>query len=137
MHSTDGLDEISPSAPTDVWEVTAEGEIKEYQICPADFGLAVHDIKGVSGGTAEERVQWFLAVLDGEAGPVRDFIILNAAAVSHAWTSHAGRGGLDLDFVDLSLSLPPLPHYYRCSSQWCERDRRCEEEGRSRRRRGG
>ena len=51
------LDEISPSAPTDVWEVTAEGEIKEYQICPADFGLATHAIEHVSGGTAEERVR--------------------------------------------------------------------------------
>ena len=43
VHSSDGLDEISIEAHTDVWEVTTEG-LKEYQITPADFGVETHKV---------------------------------------------------------------------------------------------
>lgn len=80
-HSTDGLDEISPCAPTDVWEVSGSPlQIKEYQISPADFGLEPCALEDVSGGSAEERVEWFREAISGKKGPIRDFIIINAAA---------------------------------------------------------
>lgn len=61
VHSTDGLDEISVCAPTDVWEAvgTDGGDIaiKTYTIAPSDFGLPTHHLDDISGGTAEERVR--------------------------------------------------------------------------------
>jgi len=81
VHATDGLDEISPSAPTDCWEVSGSPlAIKEYQIQPSDFGLDPQPLSEVSGGSVEERVQWFRDVLNGKTGAVRNFIIMNAAA---------------------------------------------------------
>eukprot|EP00040_Diaphanoeca_grandis_P036257 m.230570 g.230570 ORF g.230570 m.230570 type:complete len:1104 (+) comp33583_c0_seq1:63-3374(+) len=81
VHATDGLDEISPSAQTDVWEVSGSPlAIKEYQIGPSDFGLEPQPLSEVSGGSADERVSWFRDVLNGKAGAVRNFIIMNAAA---------------------------------------------------------
>ena len=81
MHSSDGLDEISVEASTYVWEVCGEPlAIKEYEISPADFGLGTHALSTVLGGSAEERTKAFRDVLAGGSGPIRDFIIINAAA---------------------------------------------------------
>lgn len=90
VHSTDGIDEISTAAPTDVWEVSGEPlAIKTFQIKPADFGVDEHPLSEVSGGTAAERVQWFRDVLDGKHGALRDFLIINAAAGLYAAGVHA------------------------------------------------
>jgi anthranilate phosphoribosyltransferase len=90
-HSHDGLDEISAAAPTTIW-IVEDGCITTRQrtVSPADFGLATHSIDDFCGGTLDDRVGVFRAVLHGAAddarygclrvGAVRDFILLNAAA---------------------------------------------------------
>ncbi|MFQ5380816.1 MAG: anthranilate phosphoribosyltransferase [Dehalococcoidia bacterium] len=79
VHSSDGLDEISPAAPTKLWLV-ADGEVSEQEISPADFGLPVHPLAAVAGGTPEENAGALKGVVDGAEGAQTDFVLMNAAA---------------------------------------------------------
>jgi anthranilate phosphoribosyltransferase len=79
VRSTDGLDEVSPSAPTLVSEVSG-GEVRERTIAPEDFDLRPTERHTIAGGTAPENAAAILRILEGEAHPARDAVILNAAA---------------------------------------------------------
>jgi anthranilate phosphoribosyltransferase len=79
VRSTDGLDEISASAPTRVSEV-AEGEVRERTIRPEDFGIRTGDRGAIAGGTARQNAEAIVRILEGEAHPARDAVLLNAAA---------------------------------------------------------
>ena len=79
VHSADGLDEISPAAPTHAW-IVGEGAVAERQLSPADFGLPTHALERVAGGDAEHNAGLLQAVLDGADGPVTDFVLMNAGA---------------------------------------------------------
>jgi anthranilate phosphoribosyltransferase len=79
VHSLDGLDEISPSGPTRAWFVD-DGQVREREIGPADFGLPAHPLELVLGGDAPANAKTMLALLDGQDGPVMDFVLMNAAA---------------------------------------------------------
>lgn len=75
----DGLDEISMSAPTTVCEVRGT-EIKKYEITPEQFGLTRCKKEDLVGGNPEENAQIIKEILNGEKGPKRDAVILNAGA---------------------------------------------------------
>ena len=80
VHGSDGMDEITVSASTRVAEVT-DGEIKEYEISPEDFGLPRHPPDGLLGGDAHLNARILRDVLSGtESGAARDVIVLNAGA---------------------------------------------------------
>jgi anthranilate phosphoribosyltransferase len=79
VHSRDGLDEISVSAPTRVCEVR-DGEIRAYEITPHDLGIDVHPIEALAGGDAAENARIAWAILDGEEGARRDVVAANAGA---------------------------------------------------------
>jgi anthranilate phosphoribosyltransferase len=88
VHSSEGLDEISIAAPTHAW-ICEGGKIREETVTPADFGLPVHDLLLVQGGTVAERCAWYAQILDDSLtdearGPqvcaIRDYCIINAAA---------------------------------------------------------
>jgi len=79
VHSQDGLDEISSSAPTNVYE-TKRGEVRSYTIEPEHFGLRRATTNEVRGGTVEANVALAEHVLDGQAGPPRDVVLMNAGA---------------------------------------------------------
>ncbi len=79
VRSTDGLDEVSPSAPTRVSEV-AGGEVRERTIAPEDFGLAPSDRRAIAGGTAPENAEAIVRILEGGAHAALDAVLLNAAA---------------------------------------------------------
>ena len=79
VHSRDGLDEISVSAPTRVCEVV-DGAIKRYEVTPADFGVEEHDIGEVAGGDAAANARIARAILGGEVGARADIVALNAGA---------------------------------------------------------
>ena len=86
VHSNDGLDEISISASTDAWIIDGNGNVEQRTISPADFGMPEHSLDLTQGGDAEERVAVLRAIFENRAKTprehaVRDFIILNAAAV--------------------------------------------------------
>ena len=79
VHSADGLDEISPAAPTHAW-ILEGGALREEELTPDTFGVEGCSIEEVAGGEAEENVETLRAVLAGRGGPVADFVTLNAAA---------------------------------------------------------
>jgi anthranilate phosphoribosyltransferase len=88
VHSSEGLDEISPAAKTHVW-LLDDGKISEKEISPADFGLDAHKLEDVQGGSAADRATIFREVVKGgdpsasetaQVGAIRDYIIINAAS---------------------------------------------------------
>jgi anthranilate phosphoribosyltransferase len=78
--SADGIDEISIAAHTHMYEVRADGNIHEQMIRPEDFQFNRADFQSMLGGKAEENREITLRVLQGELGPQREVVLLNAAA---------------------------------------------------------
>ncbi len=79
LHSTDGYDEVSPFAPTDVWEVTAEGQINHFQFTPPTSKDSLHP-EDALGHSPEENATIIQQVLRGERrDAAREFAVLNAA----------------------------------------------------------
>lgn len=79
VSGTDGLDEISPSAPTRVAHLKG-GAVKELEVTPELAGLARQEAGSCRGGDAAENARILLGVLEGKAGPAREAVKLNAAA---------------------------------------------------------
>jgi anthranilate phosphoribosyltransferase len=75
----DGVDELSISAKTRVIEVK-DGRTEEHYVEPGDFGFAEAELEYVAGGSPEENAAVARAVLEGEAGPRRHLVLLNAGA---------------------------------------------------------
>jgi anthranilate phosphoribosyltransferase len=79
VSAEDGLDELSISARTRVIEV-AEGGTREWFVEPGEFGLATAELSQVAGGEPDQNAAVVRAVLEGEEGPHRDLVLLNAGA---------------------------------------------------------
>lgn len=79
VHGLDGMDEISLAGPTQVWDLK-DGEVNEYQVEPGELGFGVAHSSDLKGGLAEQNAQVAVGVLEGASGPMRDVIVLNAAA---------------------------------------------------------
>ncbi len=79
VHSEDGMDEISISAPTNIAELK-DGEIKTYKIEPEQFGMQPADINTLAVENVEESFKVMQAVLDNQGGPTQDIVLLNAGA---------------------------------------------------------
>lgn len=78
IHGNDVLDEASISDSTSVAEVF-EGEIKEYEIKPEDFGLTTASKSDIVGGTAEDNAKITLGILKGEIKDAkREIVLLNS-----------------------------------------------------------
>jgi anthranilate phosphoribosyltransferase len=75
----DGLDELTTTGHSRLWEVSL-GDIHEHDLDPRDLGIPLADIGDLLGGDPEHNAGIFRRVLDGEEGPVRDIVLLNAAA---------------------------------------------------------
>jgi len=75
----DGLDELTTTGHSHIWEVS-RGQVKEHDLDPRDLGIARTTIDELVGGDAEHNAGIVHAVLGGERGPVRDIVVLNAAA---------------------------------------------------------
>jgi anthranilate phosphoribosyltransferase len=81
--SDDGLDELSISAPTQVFEVGA-GPARAYAVTPEEVGLARAGADAIPGGDPARNAAITRAILDGEPGPPRDLALLNAGAAIYA-----------------------------------------------------
>ena len=77
VHSHDGMDEISSEVPTYVAELRC-GQIVEYEIDPARYGLASSG--NAVGGSAADNAALLERILRGEAIPGRNIVLINAAA---------------------------------------------------------
>ncbi len=75
----DGLDELTTTTTSSLWRVHA-GEVTTTTVDPADLGLAPASAADLRGGDAAHNAEVVLRLLDGETGPVRDAVLLNAGA---------------------------------------------------------
>jgi len=79
VHGADGLDEISTTGYTKVSECRG-GAVNTFYLHPSDLGLAKSAPETLKGGDVTDNVAIARAVLDGEKGPRRDIVLLNAGA---------------------------------------------------------
>ncbi|HET6815630.1 MAG TPA: anthranilate phosphoribosyltransferase [Mycobacteriales bacterium] len=75
----DGLDELSIGAPSTVWAVSG-GAVREDRLEPSELGLPTATSDALRGGDAAQNADVTRRFLSGESGPVRDAVLLNAAA---------------------------------------------------------
>ena len=75
----DGLDELTTTGHSRVWEVS-RGDIHEHDLDPRELGIPLADIDDLRGGDPAHNAGVVRRVLAGETGPVRDIVLLNAAA---------------------------------------------------------
>ena len=83
VYGRDGMDEVSLGAATLVGELK-NGEIREYEIHPEDFGLQMVSNRSLRVETPEQSKAMLVGVLDGEPGAPRDIVLLNAGATLYA-----------------------------------------------------
>jgi anthranilate phosphoribosyltransferase len=83
VYGKDGLDEISLGAATLVGELK-DGVIREYEIHPEDFGFQMVGTRALQVENPEASRAMLLGVLDGQTGPARDIVLLNAGAALYA-----------------------------------------------------
>jgi anthranilate phosphoribosyltransferase len=79
VHGSDGLDEITTTGPTTVYQVD-EGGVQKGRWSPGDFGMTAASAEDLVGGDPDRNAELLRAVLDGEPGPRRDVVVANAAA---------------------------------------------------------
>jgi len=75
-----GLDEIALDGPSTVAVVDGDKPVATLSITPVDAGLAVAPRDALLGGDAQENAAIATGILQGEKGPRRDVVVLNAAA---------------------------------------------------------
>ena len=83
VYGRDGMDEVSLGAATLVGELK-DGEIREYEIHPEDFGLRMQSNRSLRVETPEQSVAMLRGVLDNQEGAARDIVALNAGVVLYA-----------------------------------------------------
>jgi anthranilate phosphoribosyltransferase len=83
VYGKDGMDEVSLGAATMVGELK-DGEVREYEIHPEDFGLAMASSRGIKVSNAIDSRAMVLEALDGKAGTAREIVTLNAGVALYA-----------------------------------------------------
>ncbi|MEL6278590.1 MAG: anthranilate phosphoribosyltransferase [Pseudomonadota bacterium] len=79
VHGSDGTDELSICGSSTVVEL-ADGELKRFEISPADAGLSEHPFEQILGGDPDFNASAFRDLLQGKPSAYRDAVLLNAAA---------------------------------------------------------
>lgn len=83
VYGKDGMDEVSLGAATLVGELK-NGELREYEIHPEDFGLAMVSNRSLKVSGPEESRTMLIGALENQPGAARDIVILNAGATLYA-----------------------------------------------------
>lgn len=110
MHGTDGLDELTTTAPSLVVELK-DGQISEFEITPEEVGLPRAKMEDLIGGTPAQNAKALLALLNGEKGAYRDITLLNAAAglvVGGKCSSVKDGIGMAADAIDSGKALQAM-----------------------------
>ena len=79
VHGLDGLDELTLTGPSQVSELK-DGKVLSFTVTPADAGLKTAPAEALKGGDAEHNARALAALLAGEPGVYRDFVLFNSAA---------------------------------------------------------
>lgn len=102
VRSEDGLDELSTTGPSQLWEIR-DGRVSESRFDPASLGLPRATLADLQGGDVEVSARIADQVLSGEPGPAADVVTLNAAAGLYvAGAVEDLRGGLEMARMALS-----------------------------------
>jgi anthranilate phosphoribosyltransferase len=80
VHGIDGMDEISISRKSLVWDVNQHRVLPPYEVSPDDFGFMKASMTQIKGGTARQNAKILRGILNGEVGARRNIVIMNAAA---------------------------------------------------------
>ena len=100
FHGEDGLDELTTTAPSTVWVVHG-GAVSQTRFDPADIGIARSTPEDLRGGDPAHNAGVARAVVSGQqAGPVRDTVLLNAAAALAAAAGVPGPDELQAALAD-------------------------------------
>jgi len=83
VYGRDGMDEVSLGAATMVGELM-NGQIREYEIHPEDFGLPMASNRSLKVETSEQSKAMVVSVLDNQPGAPRDIVIFNSGVALYA-----------------------------------------------------
>ena len=115
VHSEDGLDELSLGAGTLIYEVS-DDQVRESRVTPEDAGLTPAPRAAVRGGEPAANAEAMRRIFTGQEGPMRDFVLLNAAAaLVVAGLAEDLRDGARLAArtIDEGAAINTLEHYVR------------------------
>jgi anthranilate phosphoribosyltransferase len=102
VHGDDGLDELTISTTSQVLELR-DGDVHAYEVDPKDLGITPASLEALAGGDPATNAALARGVLDGEPGPHRDIVCLNAGAallaagVAHDLASGIGAARSSID----------------------------------------
>lgn len=119
VHGADGMDEISFTGDTFVAELK-NGQVTEYVLDPAQFGLATHQLKDIQIKDATESKAMILDVLNGKKGAARDIVLMNAgAAIYVSGQAESLQAGIDkaAAVIDSGAALEKLNQLIERSNQ--------------------
>ncbi len=118
VHGDDGLDDITTTTTTRVSELR-NGVVETYTLDPTTLGIPRAEPEALLGGTPEENAEIIINILNGEKGPKRDIVVLNAGA---AIVAGGKAGSLDVgielasESVDSGAALARLEGLKRVSN---------------------
>ncbi|TMC53019.1 MAG: anthranilate phosphoribosyltransferase [Chloroflexi bacterium] len=118
FHAADGMDELSVATPSFVIEI--DGRRKEYELDPAELGLARAPVESMRGGGPADNARLAREVLGGAKGPRRDVVLLNgAAALRAAGLAHDWKDGIGLaaEAIDSGRAGEVLQRWARISQE--------------------
>jgi len=81
VYGHDGLDELTTTTTSTVFQLEA-GEVRTFVVDPQELGFRTADAEALRGGDPQRNAELARRVLDGEHGPHRDVVLLNAAAAT-------------------------------------------------------
>jgi anthranilate phosphoribosyltransferase len=118
VHGRDGLDELTLNGISDVAEVR-EQTVRNFTLEPGEAGLAQAGVSALAGGDAQENARLIQLILQGEPGPRRDIVLLNAAAalvIAGRATDFAGGVRCAADAIDSGAGLRLLAQLRKTAS---------------------
>ena len=80
VHGADGMDEISISGKSLIWDINQHRVSPPYEISPEDLGFMKASVTQIRGGTARQNARILRGILSGEVGVRRNLVIMNAGA---------------------------------------------------------
>ena len=80
FHGLDGLDEITTTTKTKISQLTKGNNIKTFEFDPLSLGIDVAKINDLKGGDPTQNATIIKSIMNGNTGPKRDIVLLNAAA---------------------------------------------------------
>ena len=95
----DGLDELTTTGHSHIWEVS-RGSVTEHDLDPLELGIPRAEVADLVGGDPERNAAIARSTLGGQTGPVRDIVLLNAAAGLVAFDLANDPGLLQVPILD-------------------------------------